>query len=179
MAAPAHTSPLQITLSPDDGGGPVESDGCRQVSTAWTVDLDPAVLVDAMTNAWLRHTREAILTGQRPDGGGPQKPLSARALADPDRESPHRGYKTGELADGLRRSAISSSGATATATCYPPISRNAYVGKEAKRGVNLITGAGAAGEAALRAAREVGAAMAEGRAPPADRREHGPAEAAK
>lgn len=172
-------SPTEIELTPDSNGGPVESDGCRMVSSAWVIDLDPAKLVDAATDAWLVHTRAAIIAGQRPDGGGPQKPLSARALANPDRESPNRGFKTGELADGLRRTAITSNGSTASAVCYPPVSRNAYVGKEAKRGVNLVTGAGAAGAAMLAAAREVGFAMARGEQIPIDRGEHGPEEAAR
>jgi hypothetical protein len=136
--------------------------GVRSVSLGFAVDLDAGHLVDAMTRAHLDHTRNALMNGQRPDGGGEQKPLSPQALADPDRESEHRGYRSGELADGLYRTAIKSTGSTATATVNPPTSRLPYVGRERKRGVVLLTGAGAAGKAAIDAAREAAATMASG-----------------
>lgn len=151
----------------------------RQVSTGWAVDLDPAILCHAMSEAWLIHTRAAIIAGQRPDGGGPQKQLGARALADPDRESSFRGFNTGELADGLRRSPIASNGATASTVCRPPKTRSVYVATEQARGVVLITGDGEAGKVALAAARRVGFAMAEGREVPVDKRELGAREASK
>ena len=102
------------------------------------------------------------MEGKRPDGGGEQKPLSKQALANPDRESPHRGYHTGLLADGLYRTAIKSDGNTASSTINAPPERNAYLGKERKRGVVLLTAAGAAGEAAATAARETARVMASG-----------------
>lgn len=137
--------------------------GVRSVSAGLALDLDAAILVDAMTRAHLRHTRQAIIDGVRPDGGGPQRPLGKRATADPDRESPHRDFKTGELADGLRRTAIVSDGQTASSRVLPPTSRTAHVAKERARGVELLTAAGAAGEAALAGARAAVAAMATGR----------------
>lgn len=136
--------------------------GVRQVSTGFAVDLDAGHLVDAMTRAHLEHTRNALMSGQRPDGGGEQKPLTRQALSNPDRDSPFRGFNSGELADGLYRTPIVSTGNSATSTVQPPASRNAYVGKERKRGVVLLTGAGAAGQAAADAARETAAAMAAG-----------------
>lgn len=125
------------------------------------MDLDPAILVDRMTRAVLQHTREAILEGKRPDGGGPQKALSKQALAA-DRQSPHRGYRSGVLADGIKRSKIKRSGTKATSTIVPPPSRNAYLAQERKRGINLLTLAGASGEAAREAAREAVKEIAQG-----------------
>lgn len=136
--------------------------GTRVVSAGFAVDLDATILVDRMSAAHLRHTREAILTGQRPDGGGEQTPLSARALAAPDRQSDNRGYRSGELADGLRRTAIESNGREASCKVSPPPSRNAYVGKERKQGRELLTLRGAAGAAVEAAAREAVAEMVSG-----------------
>lgn len=151
---------IVILLAVDDPAG-LEW-GTRRVSVGFAVDLDAAHLVDAMTRAFLTHTRDAIMGGQRPDGGGEQKPLSRQALANPDRESPNRGYASGELADGIYRTPIKSDGPTASCTVNPPASRNAYVGKERRRGVLLLTAAGAAGQVAAEAAQATAKAMAEG-----------------
>jgi hypothetical protein len=157
-ACPEIVPPLDVD---DDENGW----GIRIVSAGFAIDLRAEVLVDAMTRATLAHHRESILSGQRPDGGGPQRPLGQRALADPDRQSPHRGYKSGELADGIRRTAIKSSGGgtEATSRIVGPPSRNAYLGKEAARGVVLVTGAGRAGEVATAAAAACVEAMVSGR----------------
>lgn len=136
--------------------------GARVISAGFAVELDPVILVDAMSRALLSHTRDAILAGQRPDGGGAQAELSARALAAEGRQSEHRGYKSGELADGLRRTAIESDGRTASCRVLPPKSRTAYVAKERKRGIVLLTGAGAAGAAVAEAARAAVGAMMSG-----------------
>ena len=137
--------------------------GVRQVSAGLALDLDAAILVDAMTRAHLAHTRAALEAGQRPDGGGEQKPLGKRAAADPDRESPHRNYKTGELADNIYRTEIVSDGQTASCRVIPPKARQAHVAKERARGATLPTGDGAAGQAAIAGARAAVAAMLSGR----------------
>lgn len=142
---------------------PASGWGTRSVTAGFAIDLDAGHIVDGATRAWLQHTRDSLMSGLRPDGGGEQKPLGARASANPDRESPHRAYHTGELADGLRRTEIKSDGATASATCFPPTSRTAYVGREQRRGVVLLTGAGAAGEAAMAGARQAAELMTSGR----------------
>lgn len=161
--------PTSIVIVPAVDEAPAGEWGTRTVSAGLAVNLDAAILVDAGTRALLQHLRESILTGQRPDGGGPQKPLSARALADPDRESPHRAYNTGELADGIFRTAIASNGSSATSTVKPPRSRSVYVAAESGRGISLITGAGAAGKAAVDAARAAGVLMGKGREVEVDR----------
>jgi hypothetical protein len=137
--------------------------GTRTVSAGFAVDLNAGHLVDSMTRAFMDHIRTSLMEGQRPDGGGEQKALSRQALSDPDRESPHRGFKTGELADGIYRTPIKSTGPTASSTVQPPASRNAYVGKERQRGVLLLTGAGVAGQVSAAAAQETARVMAEGR----------------
>lgn len=137
--------------------------GSRVVSTGFALDLDAAILVDAMTRAHLQHTRSAVIDGVRPDGGGEQRALGPRAAAAPDRQSDHRNFKTGTLADGLRRSPIKSNGQTASSTVLPGLDRQAHVARERKRGVVLITGAGAAGEAAIEGARAAVKAMLSGR----------------
>lgn len=150
------------TLAPDEWG-------CKIGTVGFAIDLDPAILVDRMTRAVLQHTRDSILDGVRPDNGGPQKPLSRQALAV-DRQSEHRGYRTGHLADAIKRSKIKRSGFTATSRIVPPSNRNVYVAQERERGVNLLTLAGKSGDAARAAA---DAAVAEitqgGKVPVTDR----------
>jgi len=136
--------------------------GTKVVSAGFAVDLDAGVLVDRMSQALLRHTRGAIIAGERPDGGGEQAPLSARALAAPDRQSDNRGYRSGELADDLFRTPIESTGQEASCRILPPRSRNAYVGRERKLGRELLTVRGAAGAAVEAAAREAAAEMMSG-----------------
>lgn len=145
----------------DETSGDLEW-GTRVVSAGFAVDLDAAILVDRMSRAHLVHTRAAILTGQRPDGGGAQAELGVQAASVPDRQSPFRGYRTGELADGLRRSAIESNGREASCKVLPPVSRNTYVGKERRQGRELLTLRGAAGQVVEAAARAAVAEMVSG-----------------
>jgi len=154
--------PTSVVVVPAlDTGGDFEW-GTRVVSAGFAVDLDAGAIVDRMSEAWLRHTRAAILSGQRPDGGGPQDPLSTRALADPNRQSEHRGYNTGTLADELYRTPIESTGREASCRVLPPRSRNPYISKERKNGRELLTMRGAAGAAVEAAAREAVAEMMSG-----------------
>lgn len=136
--------------------------GGRTIAAGFSIDLDPTILVDRMSEALLRHLRESLLTGERPDGAGEQAPLSARAAAIPGRQSQFRGYRTGVLADELHRSAIKSDGRTASCTVAPPPSRNAYLAGERRRGRALLTLKGAAGEAVAAAARAAVAEMVSG-----------------
>lgn len=145
--------------------------GTSVVSIGFGLDLDPAILVDRMTRAVLQHTRDSILAGVRPDTGGPQKEISARAAAVPGRQSDHRGYRTGALADGIRRSKIARDGATASSRIVPPPNRNVYVAEEKKRGVNLLTLAGKSGAAAREGAREAMAEIVQGGKVPVNDRE--------
>ena len=136
--------------------------GGRTIAAGFSVDLDAATIVDRMSEALLRHLRESLLTGERPDGAGEQAPLSARAAAIPGRQSQFRGYRTGVLADELHRSAIKSDGRTASCTVAPPPSRNAYLAGERRRGRELLTLRGAAGAAVAAAARAAVAEMVSG-----------------
>lgn len=171
LAADGSAGPTTVVVVPAAAAAGDSEWGASVVSTGFAVDLDAGILVDAMSRALLAHTRTAILEGQRPDGGGPQAELSQRALAAEGRQSEHRGYKSGELADGLRRTAIESNGREASCKIYPPTSRTAYVAKERKRGIVLLTGAGAAGAAAAEAARAAVGAMMSGASVEHDRSE--------
>jgi hypothetical protein len=101
------------------------------------VDIDARAIVDVARRVVLRETRENIAEGKRPDGG-PQRPLSKRHEADPNRVSPHRGYRTGVLADELRSSPIKGDTSRASARVLPPTSRNVFIAMEAKRGVEYL-----------------------------------------
>ena len=163
LPADGSAGPTVIpVVTPAAGDGPDLEWGSRVVAAGFAVDLDAAILIDAMSAAHLAHTRAAILGGERPDGGGAQDPLRARTLADPERQSEHRGYRTGLLADELRRTEIVSDRHTASCRILPPVARNAYVGRERKLGRELLTVRGAAGAAVVAAARAAAAEMVSG-----------------
>lgn len=136
--------------------------GCSRVSAGFCLDLNPALLLDAMTRAVLLHTRGSIIEGKRPDNGAAQVELSKRALANPARQSPNRGYSTGLLADHLKRD-MTSDGQTAKARIIGPPARNAFLAQQRARGINLLTLAGKSGDAMREAAEAVVAGMATGR----------------
>jgi hypothetical protein len=142
---------------------PADENGVQVSTEGLSMLLDPAVIVAAMREAHMSHTRAAIEEGKRPDGKGPQRPLGTRAAADPERKSDVRNVRTGELVEGLRASPIKSDGVTASSTLLPPKSRQAHVAREAKRGVILLTTEGAAGRAARAGAQDAVAAMLTGR----------------
>ena len=172
LPADGSGPPTSVVVVPAmDGGDDGLEWGSRVVSAGFAVDLDAAILVDAMSAALLKHTRDALMAGLRPDGGGAQAPLSARALSDPDRTSPHRGFNTGTLADELRRSPIESNGQTASCRISPPPSRVAYVNVERSRNREMLTLRGAAGAAVEAAARAAVAEIMTGREISKDRDE--------
>jgi hypothetical protein len=164
--------PDAVVILPERNDPPPEGgNGSRVVCSGLSIALRADVLVDGMSRAVLTHTREAILAGQRPDGGGPQAKLGARAAAIPGRLTPHRGARTGTLADGLKRTAITGSTSSASTRIEPPGERVVYVRKEATLGRELITARGAASEAAERAAASIVADMAAGQGFATDRAE--------
>lgn len=136
--------------------------GATTVSAGLAFDFDAAIIVDGERRGWLKHTRESILTGQKPEGGEAD-PLGRRALEAPGRQSENRLFKTGTLADGLYSDDLESDGRTASATCKPPRERTVIVAKERRRGRNIMTTEGAAGAAALEGARLAVEAMLSGR----------------
>lgn len=152
-----------VALGPDEWGTSVASVG-------FALDLDPAIFIDRGGRHHLKHTRTSLLEGKRPDTGAPQKPLSRQALAV-DRQSEHRGYRTGHLADEIKRTKIKRSGSSATASIVPPPNRNVYVAQERARGVNLLTLAGLAGDAVRAGFQEALAEIAEGGKVPVTDRE--------
>lgn len=102
---------------------------------ALEVNTSADLLVDAATHALLIYYRNAVMAGMKPDGSGPQVKLSQASAADPNRLSSFRGYKTGVLADGIRRTAITGTTTKARAVIMPPTNRNVFVAEEAKRGI--------------------------------------------
>jgi len=163
LPADGSAGPTVIPVVDAVSSGEVDLEwGVRVVSAGLAVDLDAAILVDRMSSAHLRHTRAAILAGERPDGGGPQDPLKPRTLAAGERQSDHRGYKSGLLADELFRTAVESTGQEASCRILPPRSRHTYIGRERKLGRELLTTRGAAGAAVEAAAREAAAEMMSG-----------------
>lgn len=126
------------------------------------VDLDARTLVDVARRAILGATSENIREGRRPDGG-PQRPLSKRTAADPNRESPHRGYRTGHLADDVRATPIKGSSSQAESTVLPPTDRNVFLATEKARGVRYLGIGPAIAAAVEQATAEAVAAMLAGR----------------
>lgn len=133
--------PGAVVLSGAGATGPAGPGGQRAgvvlESEPLVIDLDARALVDVARRTILGETSENIREGRRPDGG-PQRPLSRRAAADPKRESPHRGFRTGHMADELRASPIRGDSARAESTVLPPTDRNVFVATEAQRGVKYL-----------------------------------------
>lgn len=132
-------------------------------SLGLTIDMSADILVDAMTRACLVHTREAILAGVRPDGGGSQRKLGIKAASLPGRQSPFRGFNTGQLADHLRRTKIKGTTNKASSRIVGPSNRNVYLSQEAAKGVNFLTAEGTSGEVMREAAQAAVTAMVSGR----------------
>jgi hypothetical protein len=162
---PGNVNPnTGVTLfEPRDDAEDGENWGCRIKTEGLTLDLDPTIILDRQSRAVLLHTSESLKAGQKPDGSGASKPLKERALSEPNREAETRGFKSGELADGIKRTQIKVSGGTAKCRMVPPPSRNAYVGTELKRGYVILSGEGKARQVAIDAANEAVAAMMTGR----------------
>lgn len=147
-------------IGPAGPGG--QGPGVTLESPPLVIDIDARALVDVARRVILGESSENIREGRRPDGG-PQRPLSKRAAADPKRESPHRGFRTGHLADELRATPIKGSSAQAESTVLPPTDRNVFISTEAVRGVRYL-GIGPAIAAAVdQAIAEAVGAMMEGR----------------
>lgn len=136
--------------------------GSSVVSVGLALDFDPAIIVAGMRDAWLAHTRGSILTGKNVETGGAAKPLKKQAAEAPGRQSDHRLYKTGVLADGLHADPIARSGSSASVTIKPPRERTVIVAKERKRGNDIMTTDGAAGAAVMEGARLAVQAMLSG-----------------
>lgn len=127
-----------------------------------TILLDARALVDAARRAVLATTADQIREGRRPDGG-PQRPLSRYAAADPKRLSQHRGYRTGHLADELRATPIRGDAGKAESTVLPPTDRNVFVATEKARGVTYLAIGPEVAAAVDKATSEAAAAMLAGR----------------
>lgn len=160
--SPGDPTVIVPPMAEQPGGG---EDGWsfNMASLGLTIDLSADILVDAMTRACLTHTREAILAGVRPDGGGSQRKLGLKAASLPGRQSPFRGFNTGQLADGIKRTRIKGSKAKASSRIVGPSNRNVYLAQEAAKGVNFLTAEGKSGEAMREAAQAAVEAMVSGR----------------
>lgn len=110
----------------------------------WSFDLDAGLLVDAITTSLLTLYRQAIQRGLKPDGSGAHPPLKAGAAMVKNRKGKTRGYRTGYLADNLRRSKITGTTTKAQSRIVPPVNRNVFVATEAKRGHSYTTVSGMA-----------------------------------
>jgi hypothetical protein len=153
----------KVVVVPPSAPAPADEWDFNIASLGLTIDLSAEIVVDAMSRAGLMHIRRSLIEGKRPDGGGAQKALGAKAAAGTGRQSPFRGYKTGHLADHIRRSRIKGDTSKASCRIVPPPDPNVYVAEELKRGVVLLSADGAAGEAMRAAARAVVAAACTGR----------------
>lgn len=166
--------PGVVVLAGAGATGPVGPDGQRAGVTlegpALVIDLDARALVDIARREILAQTSENIREGRRPDGG-PQRPLSRRAAADPNRESPHRGFRTGLLADELRATPIRGDAGRAESTVAPPTTRNVFIAQEKERGVTYLAISPQIAAAVEQATADAVRAMLEGRAVTAEQGE--------
>jgi hypothetical protein len=118
------------------------------------INVDAAAFVDVASHAALVMLRNNILTGQKPDGSGPQVSLSQVGKADKNRLTPFRGAKSGHMADNIRRTNITGTTTKARVTILPPTDRNVFVAGEAKRNIAYISNSGEVAEAMVAAVQE-------------------------
>lgn len=120
------------------------------------IDTRADLLALRVTDVLLEYHRETIINGTMPESGLPKKPLAVVALyagrnqqMPPaerkklgKRKSMHRGYASGVLAAGLRRSKVGGgarSARRATARIVPPTNRNVIVAQElTQRGIDYF-----------------------------------------
>lgn len=150
-------------MEPAPAGGGEDEWSFSMASIGLVLDLSAEHVVDGMRRQAIVDTREALLTGQRPDGKGPQRKLRERTAEKPGRQSPYRGYNTGVLADGIKATKITGNTSQAKCRIVPPPSRNVYVAQELKAGVAILTAEGKIGEGMRAAAQRVVEAMCTGR----------------
>lgn len=166
--------PGAVVLSGAGAVGPAgpggKGPGVRLTGEPLVIDLDARAIVDFARREILEAASENIAEGRRPDGG-PQRPLSNRAKADPRRVSEHRGYRTGHLADNLRASPIKGDSQRASSSVLPPTDRNVFVATEAERGVTYLAISGEISRRVDAAISAGVAAMLEGRAVEAEQGE--------
>lgn len=113
----------------------------------WSYSLDAGLLVDALTTGLLQFYRQAVISGEKPDGSGAQPELKRQAANVRDRKPGKiRGYRTGWFADNIRRSKITGSTTKAQSRILPPTNRNVFVSMEAKRGISYFSTQGTAAE---------------------------------
>lgn len=105
----------------------------------WDFSFDAGLLVDAISTALLALYRQGIMEGEKPDGSGAQPKLTDKVAAQKDRKGKVRGYKTGYLADNIRRGKITGSTTKATSKILPPTNRNVYISSELKRGNSFFS----------------------------------------
>lgn len=164
-------------LKPQDGGavvlsgagvqGPAGPKGERagvslEVDRPLVILVDSRAIVDVARRAILAEVRDQLYDGQTP-AGGPQRPLSQRALGDPRRVSDKRGVRTGHMADEMRATPIKGDTARAESVVLPPTDRNVFVATELKRGVRYLGLGPRHLAASQRAVDEAVKAMVEGR----------------
>jgi hypothetical protein len=144
---------IRLSVGNSGGEGLVEVVSAQQAGTPGpngvtieteqlVIDLNALALVDLVSTALLLDHRETIMAGLRPDSGGGQKPIGPRARRRPNRISDRRGFATGLLADELTRKGIKGDATQASTFITGPSSRNAFLGKEAQRGIYYLSTGG-------------------------------------
>ncbi len=113
---------------------------CSFVATAFKINVSADTVADIVSHALLVFWRSTILEGWKPDGSGPQVPLSQATMAQVGgggRLTKYRGAASGFMADTLRRSSIT--GTTTKARCSIAVDprRNVFVAQQAAKGVRF------------------------------------------
>lgn len=112
---------------------------CSFVAQAFTITSD--TIVDVVSHALLVYWRSTILEGWKPDGSGPQVPLSQATIAQVGgggRLTPYRGAASGFMADHIRRSVITGTTTKAKCTIQLPTSRNVFAAQQAAKGIKFL-----------------------------------------
>lgn len=132
----------QVTLVSASSPESTSGGGVSFAADLLVLDLDARGLVDTIATALLLDHRQTLMAGLRPDQGGAQKPIGARARARKGRLSPFRGFASGYTADELRRTKLVGSATAAETSVTVPPARNAFALEEAARGVSYLSTGG-------------------------------------
>lgn len=110
-------------------------------ATDWYADIDARDWLAIVMDRVLRFIADKIKRGLLAGRVGKQRPLLPASRDDPTRRSPHRGYATGVLVDGLTREKITGGAGRARTTIREPADRRGFFEREAERG-NIYLAAG-------------------------------------
>jgi len=122
-----------------------------EAKTDFQWNFDAGLLVEHLSASLIAYYSSTVRAGLKPDGMTAQPPLKSQARAQRAfdrgfRKSMFRGYRTGEFAANIRRTAITGSTVRASTRILAPTNRNVFIAQEAKHRIQYFGVLGKAAE---------------------------------